>query len=162
MGGPGRACSDVAGNHVEEMLNKRSVVRNSRRRGQAAIETALMVPWILLLFILIFDFGFYAYAGAATANAARSAALVTARSIGSADSKPTACLYAKRELSMMPNVSSSCDSLPLIVSAQSVTGPDGHAASRVAVTYQTVQLFPLPWLMGRMTLTQVSEVRVYR
>ena len=148
------------------MLNKRSVVRNSRRRGQAAIETALMVPWILLLFILIFDFGFYAYAGAATANAARSAALVTARSSDSADSDATACLYARRELSMMPNVSDfiagSCDSLPLIVSAQSVTGPDSHPASRVAVTYQTVQLFPLPWLMGRMTLTQVSEVRVYR
>lgn len=154
------------GNRVKEMLSKRSVVRKPRRRGQAAIEMALMVPWILLLFILIFDFGFYAYAGAATANAARSAALVTARSADSADSDATACLYAKRELSMMPNVSSfingSCDSLPLIVRADPVTGPDGHGASRVYVTYQTVQLFPLPWLMGQMTLTQVSEVRVYR
>ena len=47
--------------------------RKAPNSGHAVVEIALMSPWILLLFVLIFDFGFYSYAAISTANAARAA-----------------------------------------------------------------------------------------
>ncbi|HEY3376701.1 MAG TPA: TadE family protein, partial [Armatimonadota bacterium] len=49
------------------------------RRGQAMVEVTLMAPWIVFLFIGIFDFGFYAYAAICTQNAARAVALASAQ-----------------------------------------------------------------------------------
>jgi hypothetical protein len=68
---------------------------------------------------------------------------------------------------MLPNIASlppthACTALPLIVTATPFNDSEGMPASRVAVTYQTVQLFPLPYMMGRMTLTRIAEMRVYR
>ena len=139
----------------------------NRRRGHAVIEVALMSPWILLLFIAIFNFGFYSYAAIATQNAARIAVLATAAVGGNAGSQSTACQHAVTEMSMLPNIASiasthTCTSLPLIVTATPFNDAEGMPASRVAVTYQSVQLFPLPYMMGRMTLTRVAEMRVYR
>ncbi len=139
-----------------------------RRRGHAAIEIALMSPWILLLFIAIFDFGFYSYAAIATQNAARIAVLATSANAGSMGSQPTACQHALPEMVMLPNIASlppshACTALPLIVTVTPIANDsEGMPASRVAVTYQTVQLFPLPYMMGRMTLTRIAEMRVYR
>lgn len=142
--------------------------KNSVRYGHAAIEVALMSPWILLLFIAIFDFGFYAYAAICTQNAARIAVLATAGAPGTAGSQPIGCSHALEEMRMLPNVAGlannyACGALPLIVTVTPFTDTDTtpKPASRVAVTYQTVQLFPLPFLMGRMTLTRVAEARVF-
>lgn len=142
--------------------------RISGRHGQAAIEVALMSPWILLLFIAIFDFGFYAYAAICTQNAARIAVLATSKDPGSAASQPTGCTHALEEMRMLPNIAGlantyPCTALPLIVNVSSFADPETSPklGSRVSVTYQTVQLFPLPFLMGRMTLTRVAEARVF-
>jgi hypothetical protein len=126
-----------------------------------------MSPWILLLFIAIFDFGFYSYAATSTQNAARIAVLATSAVAGNAGSQPTACQHALPEMVMLPNIASlppthACTALPLIVTATPFNDSEGMPASRVAVTYQTVQLFPLPYMMGRMTLTRIAEMRVYR
>ena len=123
-----------------------------------------MCPWILLLFMGLLDFGFYAYAAIATQNAARAAVLATARRPGSAALTPTACFYAREELKYMTNFSTlpvGCGSLPLLVTAQAVSGPDGQPASRVTVSYRTVQLFTLPFFPGQMTITRTAEVRVF-
>ena len=52
-------------------------MRDVRRRqsGQAAVEVALMAPWIFFLFIGIFDLGFYCYSAVCTENAARAVAI---------------------------------------------------------------------------------------
>ena len=55
---------------------------------------------------------------------------------------------------------SSCDSLPVIVTATSVTGVDGGAATSVSVTYRTDQLFPLPGLTGRLAVTRTAQMRI--
>jgi hypothetical protein len=123
-----------------------------------------MCPWILLLFMGLLDFGFYAYAAIATQNAARAAVLATSRRPGSAASVTTACNYAREELKYMTNYSSlpaGCGALPLVVTAQAVAGPDGQPASRVAVTYRTVQLFTLPFFPGQMTITRTAEMRIF-
>ena len=143
---------------------------NARRFGEdghAAVEVALMSPWILLLFMAIFDFGFFAYAAICTQNAARIAALATAAAPSSAGSQPTGCTHALEEMRMLPNIAGlattyPCNALPLIVNVPPCTDPEPpQQCSRVSVTYQTVQLFPLPFLMGRMTLTRVAEMRVF-
>jgi len=124
---------------------------------------ALMLPWILLLFILVFDFGFYAYSAMVTENAARAAALRAAVSQNAAVDQGLACVFARREFLMFPNVSqdSDCTALPLDVGTPPCT-IDGEPAACVEVTYQTPQFFPLPWLMGQMTLTREAQVRIYR
>ena len=47
----------------------------SRRSGNSIIEVTFMMPWLLFLFVGVFDFGFYAYALIATQNAARAVAV---------------------------------------------------------------------------------------
>ena len=160
--------------------------RGRRERGHAAVETALMAPWIFVLFIAVFDLGFYSYAVIATQNAARSAAMHISRSTTYSGDLTRACLVARRELQGMPNVGpglAACaanaaavsDSNPIGVEIQtilenssgSLTPLDAPAvttsaqwAVRVLVTYRSPKLFPLPGLMGRMTVTRFSEARI--
>lgn len=125
-----------------------------------------MTPWIFLLFLGVFDFGFYAYAAICTANAARVAVLYTSSSPDTAADANRACYYALEELRRLPNVGAgvtTCASLPVQVAATAVpagSAVDGAPASRVSVTYQTIPMFPIPGLMGRMTLTRTAEMRV--
>ena len=147
-------------------LSEASASRIRRRRGQSAIEVALMSPWIFLLFIALFDFGFYAYAAIATQNAARAAALAAASTPTSAADQAAACSQVKQEMRMLANVAAlsgtfACGVLPLTVTATAFNDAEAKAASRVTVTYQTAQLFPLPFLTGRLTLTRIAEMRVY-
>lgn len=124
-----------------------------------------MAPWVFLLFIGVLDFGFYAYAAIATENAARVAALYTSGDPAQAGDSLGACVYALAELNSLPNTRTlmpPCDSLPVVVTATSVTGVDGRAASRVSVTYQTVPMIPIPGLMGQLQITRVAEMRVKR
>jgi Flp pilus assembly protein TadG len=143
--------------------------RKSRKRcqrGQAILEASLMAPFIFLLFLGIFDVGFYSYAIICTANAARVAALYTSASDGTKADATGACGYALRELQALPNVGTSvtsCGVLPVTVTATAVASPDGDISatgSKVSVTYQTIQLFPLPWLTGQLQITRSATMRV--
>lgn len=148
--------------------------RERRKSGHAVIEVALMSPWILLLFLAIFDFGYFMYAGTSVANAARAAALEMAQQDSTRNDQVLACSVAKEELKSLPNIgpgfAGTCNASPLVVTitnnhpalddaADGTTGDDYGA--RVRVTYTSIQLFPLPWMMGRMTLSRQADVRVY-
>ena len=135
------------------------------------METALLAPWIFLLFVGVFDFGFYAYAAISTQHAARVAVLYTSSSEANATDSATACRYALKALQDMPNMVgvSACASSaagisptgPLAVTATAIaSGPDNAPAAQVSVTYQTVPLFPIPGLMGQMTITRTAQMRV--
>lgn len=147
--------------------------RADSRSGHAVVEMAMMAPWIFLLFIMVFDLGFYNFAAIATANAARAGLMHTTRSSSYALDTTTACQIALRELRGMPNVPgtmTTCaaskgaitDSAPVAVELSTLAGPDATTlgAAQVAVTYRSPQLFPIPGLMGRMTLTRVAEGRI--
>ncbi len=141
----------------------------AQRRGQSVVEVALMSPWIFLLFIALFDFGVYAYSAMATANAARSAALATARDEGSAADQLRACDVAKEEMKRMWNAGPmldplfTCSTAPLVVQAERIGALDNTSvcATRVSVTYTSPPLFPLPFMPGQFTLTRIAEMRVY-
>ena len=94
---------------------------------------------------------------------------------GNASDSAKACEYAVQELRMLPNVGqlacscsgSSCTAGPIAVQARLLSGvsgvpfgADGTPATEVAVTYQSPQLFPLPGMMGRMTITRVVQMKV--
>jgi Flp pilus assembly protein TadG len=146
------------------------VIRRNQR-GNAVIEVALMAPWIFFLFVGVFDMGFYCYAAICTQNAARAVALSYAQ-----DSILSPCNVALAELHTLPNVNGgACDALPVVATASKLDGsacpdsalPSGvlYAASQFcvqsSVTYQTIPLLPIPGvLMGRMTLTRTSQMRI--
>jgi hypothetical protein len=151
--------------------------RYGEETGHAVVEVALMAPWIFLLFAALFDFGFYAFALISTENAARVAVLQTANTLATTNNATLACPLVLRELQMLPNVgaSASCScstissctiagSVASVAAASVTTGPDSVAgapvlASQVTVTYRTVNLFPLPWLPGSLSITRTAEMR---
>ena len=152
---------------------RKGPARAKSQAGHAVVEVALMAPWIFLLFAMVFDIGFYCYAVIATQNAARSGVMHTSRSSSYVVDLTAACQIARQELRGMPNVSvalNTCaasagaitDALPISVVVAAIPGPDATTlgAARVSVSYRSPQLFPLPGLMGRMTVTRIAEARV--
>lgn len=131
-----------------------------QRTGNAVIEVSLMAPWILLLFIAVFDFGFYVYAAISVENAARVAALHTSSNSSLGADSGTACFYALQELQKTANVGglSSCSGPPLQVAA-AITTLNGAPASQVTVRYETVPGIPLPWFPDRYSITRVVSMR---
>jgi Flp pilus assembly protein TadG len=145
--------------------------RGRKQRGHAAVEAALMAPWIFVLFIVVLDLGMYSYAVIATQNAARSAVMHTSRSSTYVLDLTGACQIALNELRGMPNVPGSLatcaasagavsNSQPIAVVVSSFVAADLQPAARVAVTYRSPQMFPIPGLAGRLTVTRIVEARV--
>ena len=139
--------------------------RRTARRGGSAVEFALVAPWYIFLFVGVFDWGYYSHALISTENAARVAVLYTSSDSSHAADSTGACQYALRELKAEVNLAGAivcpATSLPAIVTATEVTGPDGQPASQVAVTYQTQQLIPIPGLLpGRATIRRVVQMRL--
>ena len=136
--------------------------RRSRERGHAVIELSLMAPWLFFLMVGTLDFGFYSYAMIATENAARVAVVQTARDSLTVADSTLACQYALQELNTLSNANTltTCDALPVTVTAASVVDADGATASQVSVTYQTINMIPIPGLTGTLTLTRTAQMRL--
>jgi Flp pilus assembly protein TadG len=143
----------------------KALTRPSRReRGHAMLETALLLPWVLFLFVGAFDLGFYNYALISTQNAARVAAWYTSQTPTTSTDSTTACTYALAELSAMPNVGTtvtSCATSPVVVTATQVTGADGALAAQVSVSYTSPQMIPLPGVLpGQYTFDRKVQMRL--
>ena len=140
------------------------VKRKRKERGSAILEISLLAPWILFLFVGVFDLGFFTYSMIAVENAARVAAEYTSQNASVAADSATACTLALGELSALPNVGSgvtTCSASPVVVTANSVTGTDGSPATSVAVTYNGSTLIPIPGLlMGSLNITRIAQMRV--
>jgi hypothetical protein len=135
----------------------------SREGGNSVVEVTLMLPFIILLFLVLFNLGFYTYAALSTANAARVAALEIA-----AGGAPVGdvCRIVQREMRTLINTPFNedgvCNYPPLGVTADdTLTDADGNSMVRVQVRYETVQLFPLPWMLGKMTFSREVDAREY-
>jgi hypothetical protein len=153
------------------------VVVRRNRSGSAVVEVALMMPWLIFIFVGVLDFGFYAYAVICTESAARVAAIGASGSSGTV-TVAVACPLAIGELKGLPNIpstfTSSCTALPVIVTAHLLTCSTtpqaadctanpivSPSSAQIAVTYQSLPMIPIPGvLMSRLTLTRVAEMRV--
>jgi Flp pilus assembly protein TadG len=138
--------------------------RARSQRGGAMLELALLAPWIFFLFAGALDCGYFCYALISIESAARAAALYTSTSTTTATDSTTACTYVLQQLRTLPNVGSavmSCTANPVTVNAQLENGSDGTSASKVSVTYQSLQLVPIPGLLqGRYTWTRTVKMRL--
>ncbi len=142
------------------------------RRGSAVVEVSLLAPWILFLFVGVFDMGMYTYSMMGVENAARVAAEYTSRNWNYAGDTTGACNRVLAEVAMLPNVGSqaNCNAgggNTVVVTAQALdssTTPaslDGSRATLVQVTYTGNRLVPIPGLlMGQLTITRSVEMRV--
>lgn len=136
--------------------------RATDRRGQAVLEFAFFLPYLLFTFVGAFDFGVYNWALLKTTEAARVAAIYTSSSSATAANSAGACTYALAEMTGAPNLAgqSTCTGA-LTVTAAAVAGPDGASASQVTVAYQTALLIPIPALVpGQLTITRSVELPV--
>lgn len=134
-----------------------------RRKGSAIVELSLMGPWIFLMFAGVLDFGFYSYALIATENAARVGALHAAADQNVLSSE--VCASVMKEMAALPNTRAlaNCSALPLKMEIQETTegtAPNTYTVRKVTVTYQTVQLMPIPGLTGRLKASRSVTVRV--
>jgi Flp pilus assembly protein TadG len=145
--------------------------RRKRQRGGSALEMALLLPWYFFLFVGTFDWGFYAHALISTEAAARTAVLYTSQSVATAADQADACTLANEEMRIVPNISNSdattCTSSPLVVAAvqtgvgQSVASPDNLPGSQVTVTYSTLSLIPIPFVLtNKATFNRVVQMRL--
>ena len=155
-----------------------SLIRRNGRRGNSIVEVTLMLPFIIFLFIAIFNFGFYAYALISVENAARAAAMYASGSRGMASDGYSACRIVLEELRSLPGIGATATCTPagsawtagassqisvfaqLLDATAGRPGPDGASAAEVAVTYQPNNLFPLPFLMGNRPFTRVVRMRI--
>ncbi len=151
--------------------------RRRARRGSAVVEASFLIPWALLLFIGIFDFGFYNYALIATSNAARVAGLFYSSAKGAPMTYNDVCGYVLNELRSLPNVRSSVStcvtsasaltaSQPVALVVSQGVGPDNRQASTVTVFYRTMSMIPFPgyfgtWISGgAVTLGSRVQMRI--
>jgi Flp pilus assembly protein TadG len=162
--------------------------RFDNRRGTAIVEAALMMPWIVFLFVGVFDFGFYSYAAIATQNAARAVAIQLATGL------TDGCAAARQELGVLPNVVgvTTCPGTPAGVDdthpvavcsgvlSATTSAPCGLPTAKCAdcasticaspctatsvqavVTYLSIPLVPIPGVLtGRLRLTRIAEARI--
>lgn len=145
--------------------------RRSRERGQSMIEAVLMAPWIFLLFMAIFNIGFYSYALIAVENSARIAALFASQTTSGSDNEKSiqACRRMLAELANLPNLASetgaTCpDTTVLDVSVVTLDADQSadrlEKAVRLTATYQSIQLFLLPGIADNLLITRVVEMRL--
>jgi Flp pilus assembly protein TadG len=144
-------------------MSRDSPSRTASERGSTLIEFALLFPMLFFLVIGVFDVGFLINALITVENAARIAVLDTSASAGTSGSSSLACADVLQELAALPNHSrlpSSCNASPLQVTAVAIpAGPDGNSASKVTITYQTIQLIPIPGVPGNLSITRTAEMR---
>jgi Flp pilus assembly protein TadG len=140
---------------IAKGLGNLQMLRRASQRGQAAMEAALMLPWLVYCFIGCFDLGFASYSLISTQNAARTGAVWGAYSsanAASANFTSTACGYALDELRYAPGVGSgttTCGgSSPVSVVASAVSGNDGQSAVSVTVTY-ALSLIVIPGILNK-------------
>jgi uncharacterized protein (UPF0333 family) len=140
----------------------------TRRRGQAAIEVALILPWMVLSFIAAFNFGIFAYSLISTENAARTAAMYASQSMAiaqGANVSSLTCYYALEELRDAPGVGFSvntCTVAPVTLIVTTRTpGTSGLNTVLVTVTYKSMSLIALPGLMsGSLSISRTVEMPI--
>lgn len=124
----------------------------------SALEMALMLPWLIFLFVGAFDWGYYAHALISTENAARVAATYASTNSTTAVDTTNVCLFALEELRIVPNIGSTttCGSTQPVSITTALVGPghatgsaDGQLAAQVSVQYTTLQLIPIPGLLEK-------------
>jgi Flp pilus assembly protein TadG len=136
-----------------------SRVRQSGGRGQSLVETALIVPVLLLLFMALFDFGRAIFAYNSVAEAARNGARVAIVNQTSAD---VCRVAAERATGLaLPTACAGSVTAPGVWHVSSCASGEINCAQLVRVNYQFRAITPIVGLIvGPINLTSTSQVNV--
>jgi Flp pilus assembly protein TadG len=168
------------------MRQKRN--KNTRERGQAALEVTLMMPWIFFLFVGVLDFGFYAYQSICVENAARIAAVqIASNFVGLSSAGCSIAVPEMNRLTNVANVTGACTDgsttvstgAPIAVNVlklDKTTSPKcadcdcslvpaatcaAASSVQVAVTYQSTQMVSIPGILtNQLTIRRLAEMRI--
>jgi Flp pilus assembly protein TadG len=136
--------------------------------GNAAVEFGLLLPWVVICFLAVLDFGFCAYGLIATQNAARIAAAwgsATSANAQSGSLSTKACTYAIDALQYAPGVGATVNSCggtsPIsVMAAYHSSGADQLPTVSVTVNYK-VSLFAIPGISASsLTISRTVELPV--
>lgn len=124
-----------------------------RRRASAAVETALLLPFLLLVAVGATDLGRFSYANIAVATAARNGAQYGSTSKTAAKDTTGIKTAAQSETSGLPGYSSSN---PTVTS----TYTSSSSKLSVTVSFQFNSLMRYPGLPSSVTITRTVKLRV--
>jgi Flp pilus assembly protein TadG len=130
--------------------------RTIRRAGSASVETAILLPLILLLALGSTDLGRFSYAWVSVATAARNGAQYGSTSPSCASNAAGIRSAVLREMATVPGSSASN---PTVTSTVDTIGP-GHTFVRVTVTFRFDSIIPYPGLPDFLNVTRTVYMRV--
>lgn len=141
------------------------------RRGTATVELAVLLPFLMMLFLFAFDFARVFYYTITIENCVHNAALYGSQSFDNQNQQwvgnqqywqgPNGQLVAQE------NVTADLDGTNLTpalatsnVSITSGTDTDGHPVNIVTVTYTFSTIVSYPGIPSPMTIVRTAQVRV--
>lgn len=150
-------------------LNNRCVVplyKRSRRRGSITVEFAILSPVLVMLMLLIVDFGRFAHTYIAVSNAARAGASIGSFNAPTPGSKPLWDLAIRQAVEDELATNTWFNSGKLVIAAP-VLIDEGNGLRRVEVDvtypFQTVINWPfLPGYNDPVDLRRVVVMRLVR
>ena len=132
--------------------NRRILCGGNSRRGAAAVELAVLSPVLLLLFVIVMDFGRVFYYSQIVENSARAGALY--------ESDPTsyATLYANVDSAVVADARN-LNPKPTVSSAAG-TDAAGNDYVRVTVSWTFHLISALPAVPATKTLSRTVQMRL--
>lgn len=134
-------------------MRYRLTVHRHRRVGAALVELALLLPFLLMLFVAAVDFARVFYFALTIANCARNGALYASDPVTQAQSP-----YASTQAAALADASN-INPAPAVTSNYGTDG-SGNAYVDVTVTYpfQTITAYPL--VPDPLTLSRTTRMRM--
>ncbi len=126
----------------------------ARRRGAAAVELAVMLPFLAFAFVAAADFGRAFYASVVVQNCARNGAVY-----GSADAA-AARNSAAIQTEAVKDGSNIGVTTQMVSSAVSTDANNVPTAVDVTVAYQFNTLTRYPWVPSRLTISRTVRIAV--
>lgn len=149
-------------------MRRGSMFSSGTERGTSVVEVALFLPWIVICFLAVLDFGYCAYGLIATQDAARIGAewgAATSSNASSSNLSSQACHYATQALEYAPGVGTSVTTCggtsPISVTATyHASGSDGLPTVTVSVSYTVSLLYLVGTFPSSFTITRAVEFPV--
>jgi Flp pilus assembly protein TadG len=133
-------------------MRPRNGPRSAQRAGHSAVELALLLPFLGLLFLICIDFARLYYHYTIVSNCARNGALYASDSVAARESPYSDVTAAGQadgsDLSPLPTISST-----------SGTDTSGNAYVEVTASYSFTTISNYPGLSNPITLTRTVRMR---
>lgn len=141
-------------------------MNRDRSRGQALVETALVLPVLLLIFMALFDFGRAIYAYNTVSNAAREGArvgIVDQRLTAGTPAAATEAANQATALGLDPTDTAEVDVQYLLPDGSACSNPSIGCLVEVSVAYEFSPITPIIGnILGPITVSSTTQLPIER